>query len=155
MEIKIEDYLSKEEIKEIVESELREQIKNHFQNETNSQRLLSNLSYHIIFNEIDKTIPNSQELIVSKTKSILNNIQSYSVFRDSTYGSQKSLAYKIMEDAVKNNTDLIHQKVKETIINKDYSKEIWNRFEQLGENFMDMIYKIAEIGKNNDTTRKD
>jgi len=150
MELKIDitEYLSEEEIKELCKEQVKCEISKFFKNEENAQRLLSNLSYKLVYNEIDKVIPNSKELVVSKTMSILGNIQSYLVFRDGSYGSSKSLAYQILEESVRNNRDLINEKVKETITNKDYSEEIWNKFQELGESFVSNIYEIVNLGRN-------
>lgn len=147
LKINIHDYLSDAEIKRIVEDELRERIREMFKNESESQRLLSNLSYYIVYDEIDKIIPNSRDLVQEKTMVILKDIKSYQVFRDRSYGSKASLAYEIMENSVRDNKDLINEKVKETIINSDYNKEIWDKFEELGENFIDNIYSIVELGR--------
>ena len=46
------DYLSHDEIKDIAIDELRNQIRQMFKSETEAQRLLSNLSYQIVFDEI-------------------------------------------------------------------------------------------------------
>lgn len=145
--LNISQYLSESEIKEICIDEVRNQIKSFFSNEENAQRLLSNLSYHIVFNEIDKVIPESRELVINKTRQIINNIQSYSVFRDDTYGGRKSIGQSIMEEAIRNNKDMINEKVKETILNKDYSEEIWSKFQELGETFAENIYEITRLGK--------
>jgi hypothetical protein len=147
MNIKIEKYLSEEEIKDIVSDEIRTQIRKLFDTEKNAQRLLSNLSYQIVFDEVDKTIPNCLEVIANNTKKIIGESSSYNVFRDSSYGSPKSLAYQIMEQAVSENKELINTKVKDTIVNTDYSKEIWDKFEELGENFISNIYDIVKLGK--------
>lgn len=147
MEIQIEKYLSEDEIKQIVTEQLRSEVSAFFKSESNAQRLLSNLSYEIVFAEIDKHIPNSQQLVIDKTMQVLSNIQSYSVFRDASYGGSKSMAYNIMENAVKNNVDLINEKVKETILNKDYSEKIWDTFEQLAGNFISNIYEITRLGR--------
>ncbi len=149
MEIEIEKYLSEAEIKNIVSDQIRYEVSEFFKTEKNAQRLLSNLSYEIVFNEIDKVIPNSRELVISKTKTVLNDIKNYQVFRDASYGSDKSLGYKIMEESVKYNKDLINEKVKETITSKDYSKEIWDRYEAMAESFMSNFYEIARLGREN------
>lgn len=145
MEIKIEDYLSREEIKEILEDQIRESIKDKFTNEKEFERILFNLSYEFVYQEIDKaTGKNSRELILKKTESILNNIKNYSVFRDGSYGSPKSLAYKILEGAVANNTELIKQKVRECILSKDFSKEVWDQFISSQESFLSAIYEVRD-----------
>lgn len=147
MEIKIENYLSESEIKQIVIDEVRLSIREHFVNETNAKRLLSNLSYEIVYDEVDKIVPNSRQLVYDTVVSVIKDIKNYSVFRDAAYGGKKSLAYEIMEQAVRDNKDMINAKVKETIINKDYSKEIWEKFEELAETFISNICAITELGK--------
>ena len=42
---------------------------------------------------------------------------------------------------------MINEKVKETILNKDYSEEIWSKFQELGETFAENIYEITRLGK--------
>lgn len=146
--IDITNHLSQEEIKEVCKEQLRYEISKFFSgSEENTQRLLSNLSYKIVYNEIDKQIPNSRQIVIDKTKQILNDIQSYSVFRDGAYGGNKSLAYQYLEQAVKDNKELLNQKVKETIVDKDYSEEIWNKFESLADTFISNIYNIVELGR--------
>lgn len=148
-EIKIDvaDYLSQEDIKELCKEQVRYEIQKLFKNEIEAQRLLANLSYEIVFKEVDKVIENSRELVINKTQEIINNPSTYSVFRDGFYGGKKSLAYDIMEKAVKDNTLLINEKVKETILNKDYSKEVWDKFEQLADAFTSNIYEIVRLGR--------
>lgn len=142
MEINIKDYLNEEDIKEVC----KEEIRRLFRDEENAQRLLSNLSYTIVYDEIDKVIPNSRQIVIDKTLQVLNNIQSYSVFRDDQWG-KSSLAYRMMEETVINNRDLLDQKVKDAITNKDYSEEIWTKYEELAESFISNFYNIIELGR--------
>ena len=149
MEINIQDHLTSEEIKEIVIDELRLNIRSLLQNEKNAERILSNLSYAIVYDEIDKTFPNSREYIKNKTLDVIRNSNSYSIFRFKwNTGEAESLGAKYIEEAVKENKSLLVDKVKETIENHDYSSKIWDIFENLGENFMSNIYEIVSIGRN-------
>lgn len=149
MEIKlnITDYLSREEIKQIIIEEIRQSAAKVFKDEENIKRILSNTAYQIIFDEVEKIVPNCKGIIEEKTKSIIENFSSYSVFREGSYGTPKSLASSYVEDFVKNNKELVLEKVKDTIVNHDFSPEIWQHFEKLGSNFQDLIYEIAELGK--------
>jgi len=67
MEIEIEDYLSKDEIKSIVEQELRSSIRSKLSHEEDVQRIFSNLCYRTIFKYIDEIVPNSKGIIQKKT----------------------------------------------------------------------------------------
>lgn len=145
--INIQDYLSDDELKQIVIEETRNNIRYLLKDEKNASRILSNLSYNIVYDEIDKIIPESRELVIKQTMGVLNDIKSYSVFRDNNYGGTKSIGQQILDGCVLGNKDLINEKVKETITNKDYSEEIWRKFEELGETFIDNIYTIVALGR--------
>ena len=148
MEIKLRDYFSEEEIKEILEEELRNQISGHFGNERNAKRLLSNIAYQIVFDEADKIVGDSKQLVIDTTVRIINDIKSYSVFRDDRYGSAPSLGYKLIQDAVRDNRGMIEEQVQKAIMGRDYTEDVWTMFEQMGDNFGELLYKIAELGRN-------
>ena len=119
-----------------------------FKNETEAQRLLSNLSYQIVFNEVDKVVANSQDVIVKKTTELVNDVKSYTIFRYHYYsGSPDNNGARILEQAIIDNKQLINEKVKETIINKDYSEKIWEAFENLADTFISNIYEITRLGR--------
>lgn len=148
VKINVADYVTENEIKEIVQDEIRQTVRNFFADEQNAQRLLSNLSYQIVFDEVDKIVPDCRNVIKEKTLEIINKDSfSYNVFRQKSYGSPNSLAYDYIEQTVKECKDVINQKVKDTITNHDYSDEIWRKFEELGETFISNIYSIVELGK--------
>ena len=148
-EIEIENYLSYNEIKEIVQDELRNQIRQLFKNEQEAERLLSNLSHEIVQQEVEKIVPNHQEKIVKKVASIINDKDiSFYVFRHHySTDAPQSTGAKILDEAVKANKELINEKVKETIINKDYSEIIWDKFENLADTFITNIYEITRLGR--------
>ena len=147
MEIKIENYLNHEEIKEVVTDELRNQIRSHFKSEENAKRLLSNLAYHIVMEEIDKIVPNYHSELVDKVKKLINekdlnfHVYNFDTYRD---GRAISVGAKIIEETVKEQKVTIKQIVIDTIKNKDYSQEAWNKFERLAEDFTSNIYDFVE-----------
>lgn len=154
MEINITDYLSHEEIKEITQDEIRVQIREHFKNEENARRLLSNLAYQIVTDEVDKIVPNHKEELVAKVVELIGKKDlSYHLFDFDTYGGGKarSLGAKIMEEAIRENKQLIKDKVIETIQNRDYNDDAWNKFENLAESFTSNIYDFVEMMR----TKKD
>lgn len=143
MEIKIENYLSDSEVKEIVSDELRVQIREHFRNEENAKRLLSNLAYHIVMEEVDKIVPNHKEELVRKVTELLQQSDlKFHVFNyDIWNGTPKSFAAKTIEETVKENKQLIKDKVIQAIQNRDYSEDSLSKLEELGEN----IYSFVEL----------
>jgi len=150
MDIKITDYLQQHEIKEIVSDELRVQIREHFQNEENAKRLLSNLAYHIIKEEVNKIVPNYEQELVEKVVSLIRDKDlGGQVFDFDRYGSgrSKSLGAIIVENTVRENQQLIKDKVIDTIQNADYSDEALIKFESLAETFTSNIYEFVELMK--------
>ena len=151
MDIKITDYLQQHEIKEIVSDELRIQIREYFRNEENAKRLLSNLAYHMVTEEVEKIVPNYEKELVEKVVSLLNDKKSvsYRLFDfDYNTGNAKSLGAKIVENTVRENQQLIKDKVINTIQNADYSEEALIKFESLAEEFTSNIYEFVELVRN-------
>ena len=148
MDIKITDYLQQHEIKEIVSDELRVQIREHFRNEENARRLLSNLAYQLVSEEVNKIVPNYEKELVEKVVSLLNDKKavSYRLFDfDYNTGNAKSLGAKIVENTVRENQQLIKDKVIDTIQNADYSDDALIKFESLAEEFTSNIYEFVEM----------
>ena len=148
MNIDFKDYLSETEVKEIVSDTLREEVRKHFRDEENAKRLINNLSYQIIFDEVDSILPNSRKIIVDNVIKTIKEQEdmSFYVFYNGDYG-KKSLGYQIMEDTVRENKEVIKENIAKTITDFYYKSEVWDLFEKLGSDFMDIIYKISEIGR--------
>lgn len=150
MEIKILDYLDESEIKEIVVSELREQIKTHFKDEQNSKRLLSNLAYHFVQEEINKIVPNYETELINKIAEMIKGKSlGFNMFDFDSYGNglNKSLGAKIVEQTILENRELIKNKIINEIQNRDYSEDAWLKFEFLAEQFISNIYDFVELIK--------
>jgi hypothetical protein len=149
MEINITDYLSHQEIKEIAQDEVRVQIREHFKNEENAKRLLSNLAYHVVSEEVNKIVPNYEQELIDKVVSLIRDEKSvgFTLFDFDAYGSgrSKSLGAVIVEQTVKENQQLIKDKVIETIQNADYTDEALMKFENLAESFTSNIYDFVEM----------
>lgn len=146
IKIDIDDYLTDEDIREICKEQVAYKVQSYLGDEQNTKRVLSNLSYEIIFDEVDRHLgESSKEIIRKNTLKIINDLTNYSVFRDNSYGGSKSMATNIMEESVRENKELIKDKVREAISNKDFSEEVWTKFEQLGEDFMSNIYSLIEM----------
>lgn len=144
MEINIKDcgvYLSKDEIKSIIQSEFRQAIRDQMSSSEEVERILSNLCYNVVFKYIDEIVPNSKEKIQNNVKSIVNDKSSCLVF------NKEGLASSYILQTVKENKDLINQKVKDTILKHDYSSDIWDRFRELGDTFSSSIDSIVELGR--------
>lgn len=137
MEIKLEDYFSKEEIKDMVEDELRYAVRNVFNNKSEFEHIISNISYKVVWNMIDEQIKHDEQtcssLLNQKVVEVINNLSSFCVFRKKDiYNKQDSIGQVILEKSIKDSEELIKTKVEEIINNYD--------FKEINENIEDTIY---------------
>ena len=145
MNIEISDYLSEEEIKEIVRQEFADRLRNHFDSEYNIERIISNTAYKCLGEELDKLVPNYKEILNKNIKEVFNSKDSisYELF------SMKSTPANIMlENIIKDNKQLIEEKIKETILSYDFSKAIYDKASNLIGQNSDNMYEFIELLKN-------
>ena len=120
MEIDIENYLSDTEIKNIIIEEFRGEIQKSIRR-NGVTTFIANLAYQNVFEEINKEASNFENEIKEKTKEVIENLTSYSVFRKKDLvDNEDSLAQKYLEQSVENNKDIIENKVKDIL--NDLSK---------------------------------
>lgn len=146
MEIEVKDYLSESEIKEIVQQELRLKVRQQF-DLNNIERIFSNSAYHIVWEEVNKSIDyDVTEFIKNKVIQIINELSEYSVFRDKgdyIYGRDKnSIAQDYLNQYVEENKNIINDRVIEIMQGLDSEK--------LNDQLYGLIYQVVEdriIGK--------
>lgn len=141
LEIDIKDYLTDEEIKEIVRDGFKYQINRRLDSETEIERILGNLSYELVWQMVDEVIGKSGEKIIKqKVTDIINNLTEFSVFREKNDYSRKenSIGTKILDKAVEDNQHIIIEKIKKYMENIEVEDENY---------FFDKIIKEALIKK--------
>ena len=132
MQIKVEDYLSKEEITEAIREQLCYAIKK------DSERILSNTAYGVVFDAVNKALDGKmQETIKSKVVKIINELSDFNVFRSTdAWGNPETVGTKILNEAIEENRQAIKEKVKETIDGYDISSKIELRLEDSLEDIL-------------------
>lgn len=140
MNINIEDYLSDNEIKLIVEEEFRSKVKDLFRTEKEMTRIITNLGYDNTFKIIEEEVPNFKEIIKEQTKKRCQEISSYCVFREKDNFSDRSLGQEYLEEAVENNKEIINKRVIE-IMNKLNKQDIANEICSILEDKIDNLFK--------------
>ena len=146
MNINFKDYLSKEEIKEIVIDELRKEARNHFCNEKEFTRILTNISYYELWKKIEEEVPNSQDIIKEKVKEELNEISSYDILRKKDeFNDSNSLAYDILEKYVEENKNMIENKVKD-IFSELSKTDLKYEIQDILENYIEKLF-LKESGE--------
>lgn len=131
--IKIEDYLSEEEIKDIAKEQIACAIREKFKKERDIERIITNLSYEFLFKAVSESIgEDSFEKIKNTVVSLLEDDSHirYSIWRrKDAWENEQSPAVDIMYQAIKDNHELIENRVYELISNYDFNEakeEIYN-----------------------------
>ena len=115
-EIKVDDYLTEDEIKDIVIDEVRSSVRSR--DEENLTRIIKNAS-HYWFRDIVSEVmgENFNEKIEEQVKEILSKVSSYTIIRDGSYGGNPSKAYLLIQEYVEKHKSILENRVKEKIEN--------------------------------------
>lgn len=141
--VNIHDYLSDEQIAEVCKEEIRRQIRLQFSDnsEEANTRLISNISYSEVFNEISESIgADAREMMKKAVIRILNDDNSLKLVlfrREGAVFHRNSPAVDMMDEIVAENRGLMEEKVREAIQNF---------------NFVDVQFEILEVAE--DVLRK-
>lgn len=138
MDIKIEDYLSEEEIKEICKEAMYQKIREDM-SKLNVNDIIANVSYAEVAAMVDTYVGEDdfcKKEIPKKVHRVIDELSTYTVFRKADAWERKnSIAYDIMEEECRASRPLIKARV-EQIIN-EYN------FPQLERD--EIMYTIADV----------
>lgn len=132
MEINIEDYINEDEMKRIVEEEFRDRIGRYFLGNKLSD-LIYSLCNKELYGIIEEEIPNFKKEIKAAIPSAIKNVNKFDIFRskDEPIYSRDSLGQQILEKTIRDNKDMLEQKVKNIfseLSKEDIADEIENMF---------------------------
>jgi NCAIR mutase (PurE)-related protein len=115
MEIKIEDYLSEEEIKDIVKEEIRKHVRQCVGEvsvtQDKSKVMISVMAKQIVKDGIQQLIPNFKELLDEHIKEEIKKIQLHDFFTHNM--GWRSDGNKLINSILSDNRSLIDAKIKE------------------------------------------
>ena len=138
MDIKIEDYLSEEEIKEICKEALCQKIREDMQ-KLNVNDIIANISYAEVAAMVDTYVGEDdfcKREIPHKVHEVIAELSTFTVFRKADAWERKnSIAYDIMQEECRASRPLIKARV-EQIINE-------YKFPQLERD--EIMYTIADV----------
>lgn len=138
MDIKIEDYLSKEEIKEICKDALYQKIREDMRN-LNVNDIVANISYAEVAAMVDTYVGEDdfcKREIPHKVRDVIDGMSTFTVFQKADeWGRKNSIAYDIMQEECRASRPLIKARV-EQIINE-------YKFPQLERD--EIMYTIADV----------
>lgn len=119
MTFNIDDYLSEERKAEIAEEMFRDAVRNKLREPGSLDRIMSNISYYAVFQEVDAAVEDGdealRELIRERAFKVINKGSNYDVFRSKTAWSDASTATKIIEELLQEKRDLIRDRVEQVI----------------------------------------
>ena len=132
MQIRVEDYLSKEEITEMIREQLCYAIKK------DSERILSNTAYSVVFDAVDKALDNkAKDIIKEKVLDCVNELSEFYVFRSANaWDNEASVGRNIIDKALVDNTSAIYKRVEGVINNLDIEGKIEERIEDSLEDIL-------------------
>ena len=158
IEINIDNYLSEEEKKELAVEVFKEQVKKELfkysdgtvQSDSEIQRVIGNISHQIVMNEVQKHIPDCEQMIKEKTlKLITESNFSYQLFKvKNAWDKEESLAITYMNETMRSSKEIFQSKIKEAIANYDPSKEISTQISETCAEMSDTIYRLSELFQN-------
>ena len=150
--VKISDYLSEEEIKEIVQDEFRGKVRSILDEENNLERVISNCAYRDLGEELEKLVHNYKDILNEYIKKVFNSKDSisYELFRGGISPSREGRGTILIEEYVNNNKKMLEDKIKETILDCDFSDKIYSKAEDLINEMSDNMYEFINLLKNKD-----
>ena len=147
IEIDSKEVLSEEEIRNIAVEEIRSKIRETLGTEQNTQRIMSNLSYQIVFDEVAKITPTWKEELVRKVhQQICEEDLSFHVWeRKGLFSKEGSPAISILNKAINDNAEIIKSKVKKAIFAHDYKNEVMDKIESIFDNAASSLYELFDF----------
>ena len=144
MNINIKDYVSEEEIKDIIGDEIRRSVRYHMNNEAELSRIITNISYEELWKQIELEVPNCEKILKEKTIEGIRNISDYDIFRrKDAYCAKDSLATKLIDECVKENKDIINDKVK-NIFNELSNSDLKYDIQGILEEYIEKLFEKGE-----------
>jgi hypothetical protein len=147
LEIKIEDYLTIDEMKDIIRDEFASSVAKTLSKETNLTRIIGNIAHEIVFNEVGKYIPNYKELLVKNVKQIIEKKDyKWEIFRcRDVWDKEEGPGLTIIKETLKSNKDDIKKRIEDAINNFDIKALISDYLGKQMEEVADEFSKISDF----------
>uniref|UniRef100_A0AB39AJU3 Uncharacterized protein n=1 Tax=Vibrio phage P018-4 TaxID=3229728 RepID=A0AB39AJU3_9CAUD len=125
MDIKLEDYLTEEEIKDTLRQALRDKFDTYL--EQNWERVCNNAAYNVVWKSVDEVIDGTfKQQLEDNVQKVMKNFNEFNLFRKpDAWDREPNSAYKLLMESVQNNKHLIDERVQE-VIKGLQPREDWN-----------------------------
>lgn len=115
MDINFKEYLTEDQMHEIAVEEWRKMCREACKGD--AERIIENIAYGTVTKLVAEALgDNANELIRDKAVEIISNLSEFTVFRrPDAWDRGPTPAFTVLMDAVKDNSDLVSNKVREAI----------------------------------------
>lgn len=143
IEINIDDYVSEEEKKQLCIDYIKETLRGDG-NSHHKERVLSNMAYEASYKLLDDSLTKEDmKTIRTKTKRLIQDKNAYGIFRQKdAWGSEDSAAWLEVKKAVETHKHLIAGLVKQTILERDYKRDL----DDCGDYLIESVMEIFKRG---------
>ena len=109
--VNINDYLSNDEIKEVIKGELREIIRRRSSNDI--ERIITNSAYDVVWSAVDEAFDGeSLSILKDKVIGVIGEMSSFTVFRKpDAWNRAENTPYSELMKVVKSNSHLLENAV--------------------------------------------
>lgn len=117
MELRVEDYLSEEEMKKIAEEEFRMCVSRIFSKEKDIERVISNASFGVIWSSVDELFgSDSKKLLAERVKNQIENLSTFGIFKKpDVWDAEPNNTYTYLQEVLMDNKPRIKEIVEEGI----------------------------------------
>lgn len=152
LEINIEDYLTIDEIKDVIRDEFAASVAKTLSKETDLTRIIGNIAHKIVFDEVKKYIPEFKELLVENVREIIEekNFQWYMFRGKDVWDKEEGPGLTIIKETLNSNKEAIKKRIEDDINNFDIkaliSDYLGKKMEEVADEFSkisDFLYKIS------------
>lgn len=152
LEIKIEDYLTIDEMKDIIRDEFAASVAKTLSKETNLTRIIGNIAHEIVFDEVKKYIPEFKELLIKNVKELIEekNFQWYMFRGKDVWDKEEGPGLTIIKETLNSNKEAIKKRIEDDINNFDIkaliSDYLGKKIEEIADEFSkisDFLYEIS------------
>ena len=147
LEINLEDYLTIDEIKDVIRDEFAASVAKTLSKETDLTRIIGNIAHEIVFNEVKKYIPEFKELLVKNVKKLIEekNFEWYMFRCKDVWGIEEGPGLTIIKETLNSNKEAIKKRIEDDINNFDIKALISDYLGKKVEEVADEFSKISDF----------
>lgn len=147
LEIKLEDYLTLDEINDIVRDEFAASVARTLSKETDLTRIIGNIAHEIVFDEVKKYIPEFKELLTKNVKQIIEKKDyRWQIFRGKdVWDKEEGPGLTIVKETLNANKEAIKKRIEDAINNFDIKELVSDYLDKKMEEVADEFGKISDF----------